>query len=207
MPETTRSHVEHKYDAFFSDDETYANTLIKNGIEGATVSVPEVSVGDQLISADCLERILHRDPHFKALIEQQAVRYRDTNNLELLRSIRGDSEAIFAIQSFFSQSVKDKQSLMPERVADNSEKNIKRPNYKGYEKRFNLTSQEYVSILATSMVIGSFNFDYSRSSPIVINPRGNVLMGQHRAAALIALGLSFDDDWVKDNFNIEYADR
>ena len=207
MPEIVPNPSEQKYDSLFLDEDSYRNTLPDSGIEGAAIRVPEVSAADQRISADCLENFLSKDTQFKTLLDEHTIQYAASNDLDVLKQLRIDGKLNSEIQNYFMQKITEKQGLMPERVAENSENNFKRPNYKGYEKRPDLTSKEYVSLLATSMVNGSFNFDYSKSSPIVINKFGNALIGQHRAAALLALGLSYEDKWVKDNFKIEYAER
>ena len=89
----------------------------------------------------------------------------------------------------------------------NKDSNFKNPNYPGYEKMNKLTSKEYVLILAEVMLNGKFNFDSSKSSPVVINRSGEVEVGQHRAAALYSLGFSLDDPWVQENFKIEQSNR
>jgi len=65
--------------------------------------------------------------------------------------------------------------------------NLKNPNHPGYGDK--MTSVEYATLLALSMLDGTFKSERARYDQIEMNKYGDVTVGQHRYAALAVLGL------------------
>jgi len=178
-----------------------------NSLEAARVPLPEVKKEDVNISESGLIEVINKDSNFKNLLGTITDNFESSNQDDLLKKLREDESSSSKIRQYIEIKLEQNMAKMPPRIFENSKNNFKNPNYPGYEKLNNLTSKEYVLILAESMLNGKFNFDYSKSSPIVINRSGEVEVGQHRAAALYSLGFSLDDPWVQENFKIEQSNR
>jgi len=194
---------EPNYDDLFSDD--YDKT--PRSVERAQVRTPEVKREDVQSSELGLIEVIKKDSNFKTLMDKITSKFDITNQADMLKKIRENQEASSEIKDYISLKLEQNLYKMPPRIFENSDKNYKNPNYPGYENANNLTSREYAIILAESMINGSFNFDYSKSSPIFINSNNEVEVGQHRVAALYSLGFNLDDPWVQENFKIERSNN
>ena len=194
---------EPNYDDLFSDD--YNKT--PRSVERARVRTPEVKREDVQSSELGLIEVIKKDSNFKTLMDKITSKFDITNQADMLKKIRENQEASSEIKDYISLKLEQNLYKMPPRIFENSDKNYKNPNYPGYENANNLTSREYAIILAESMINGSFNFDYSKSSPIFINSNNEVEVGQHRVAALYSLGFNLDDPWVQENFKIERSNN
>jgi len=84
-------------------------------------------------------------------------------------------------------------ATVPHRLPDlvSTNRQTKTPRVKGYERCGKLTSREYSSLLALSMLDGTFV--YHTGDYIEINSLGRVIVGQHRYAAELLLT---EDDLV-----------
>ena len=190
---------ETNYDDLFSDD--YDKT--PHSVERAQVRTPEVKREDVQSSELGLIEVIKRDSNFKLLMDKITSKFDTSSQADMLKKLREDQETSSEIKDYISLKLEQNLHKMPARIFENSDKNYKNPNYPGYENANKLTSREYAIILAESMINGSFNFDYSKSSPIFINSNNEVEVGQHRVAALYSLGFNLDDPWVQENFKID----
>lgn len=77
---------------------------------------------------------------------------------------------------------------LPERVQQNTYKN---PRLNTTAKAPGLKSREYSAQLMLAMLNGTFNDAEHGDGPIEIGPDGKAISGQHRAAALEAIGDSY----------------
>ncbi len=191
--------LETNYDDLFSDD--YDKT--PRSVERAQVRTPEVKREDVQSSELGLIEVIKRDSNFKLLMDKITSKFDTSSQADMLKKLREDQETSSEIKDYISLKLEQNLYKMPARIFENSDKNYKKPNYPGYENANELTSREYTIILAESMINGSFNFDYSKSSPIFINSNNEVEVGQHRVAALYSLGFNLDDPWVQENFKID----
>jgi len=191
--------LETNYDDLFSDD--YDNT--PRSVERAQVRTPEVKKEDVQSSELGLIEVVKKDANFKLLMNKITSKFDTSSQADMLKKLREDQETSSEIKDYISLKLEQNLYKMPARIFENSDKNYKKPNYPGYENANELTSREYTIILAESMINGSFNFDYSKSSPIFINSNNEVEVGQHRVAALYSLGFNLDDPWVQENFKID----
>ena len=192
------------YDDLFAEENVYNKG---RSVDDARVPLSEVKKEDVNISESGLIEVINKDSNFKNLLGTITDNFELSNQDDLLKKLREDESSSSKIRQYIEIKLEQNMAKMPPRIFENSTNNFKNPNYPGYEKVNNLTSKEYVLILAESMLNGKFNFDYSKSSPIVINRSGEVEVGQHRAAALYSLGFSLDDPWVQENFKIEQSNR
>ena len=193
------------YDDLFAADE---DDYIKGrSVEAAREVTLEVKKEDVNISESGLIEVINKDSNFKNLLSTITDNFESSNQDDLLKKLREDESSSSKIRQYIEIKLEQNMAKMPPRIFENSTSNFKNPNYPGYEKMNKLTSKEYVLILAEVMLNGKFNFDSSKSSPVVINRSGEVEVGQHRAAALYSLGFSLDDPWVQENFKIEQSNR
>ncbi|MEI7674680.1 MAG: amidase family protein, partial [bacterium] len=163
----------------------------------------EVKKEDVQSSELGLIEVVKKDANFKLLMNKITSKFDTSSQADMLKKLREDQETSSEIKDYISLKLEQNLYKMPARIFENSDKNYKKPNYPGYENANELTSREYTIILAESMINGSFNFDYSKSSPIFINSNNEVEVGQHRVAALYSLGFNLDDPWVQENFKID----
>ena len=81
--------------------------------------------------------------------------------------------------------MKSSSLRLPDRLIRNQQK---RPGYRGYDAVPDLSGREYATLLALSMLDGTFKPSRTGDA-IEVSKYGDVLQGQHRYAALKLLGL------------------
>ena len=96
---------------------------------------------------------------------------------DAMQLLREDSSLRKEVGAYLLAKLEADTAILPERVARN---NQKKANMAGYESIPSMSSHEYVALLAIAKLDGSFNYE---QDPIQEDKSGNVLLGQHRAAA------------------------
>ncbi|MCX6729142.1 MAG: hypothetical protein NTV95_00650 [Candidatus Saccharibacteria bacterium] len=96
---------------------------------------------------------------------------------DAMQLLREDSSLRKEVGAYLLAKLEANTAILPERVARN---NQKKANMAGYESIPSMSSHEYVALLAIAKLDGSFNYE---QDPIQKDKSGNVLLGQHRAAA------------------------
>ena len=99
---------------------------------------------------------------------------------DAMQLLREDSILRKEVGAYLLDKLKAHTSSLPERVARNTQKNANMP---GYEDIPSMSSHEYVALLALAKLDGSFNYEGYFQDSIQHDESGNVLLGQHRAAA------------------------
>ena len=104
----------------------------------------------------------------------------DVQAAEMLRT---NNELRVAIGEYFIDKIATMGHQMPARVYDNGMKTPQARGYGGAE----MTSREYASLLALSMLDGTFKAARAAHDPILVGESGVVELGQHRYAAHLLL--------------------
>lgn len=182
------------YDALTEDGEIFddrlANLIKQRGLINSREYVTDENrqLASDLLNNSRLERGI-KEIIRSVLPEQKAF------DLRLVDEIRTNAELRLALgehflsrQEFYVDNndysiQRSVWKYLPDRVSRNTQKN---PNHIGYEG-LGLSSQEYVAELCLSMLDGSFDYNAASSDPINIKEDGEVVYGQHRAAALLVL--------------------
>lgn len=177
------------WDAFILSPEDYK---AKYGSQPPEGSVKDAAVRDDSginreVSSSSLEYAQmtiegNIDPTVKRIIAEFSEGA--TQTTDLVNNIRTNPRLRERLALYFMDKIKLNLNDMPERVQRDAQK---KPNHKGYEKLSYTTSREYASLLALSMLDGTFKFEATKTDPIVRDGNGEVEVGQHRAAAEILL--------------------
>jgi hypothetical protein len=99
---------------------------------------------------------------------------------DAMQLLRGDNSLRKEVGAYLLDKLKSHTSSLPERVARNTQKNANMP---GYEDIPSMSSHEYVALLALAKLDGSFNYEGYLQDSVQHDESGNVVLGQHRAAA------------------------
>ena len=99
---------------------------------------------------------------------------------DAMQLLRENSTLRKEVGTYLLDKLKSSADLLPERVARNGQKNANMP---GYEDIPNMSSHEYVALLALAKLDGSFNYEGYFQDSVQHDESGNVILGQHRAAA------------------------
>jgi len=102
------------------------------------------------------------------------------------KAVLANDELRFTLGEYFLQKAHAAvvDGIMPKRVADDS--NNKTPGHGGYSSS-SMSSSEYSSLLALSMIDGTFSNVSAESDSIDRDDNGEIIRGQHRGAAQILL--------------------
>lgn len=129
------------------------------------------------------------DPEVHKIIESTIAQQDLHSPEDVIKQIRENNAIRFELAKYFKQKVDNDRDLMPDRIQRNGSK---RPNHPGYSSD-TIASDDYVALLAISMLDGTFNAEVSIKDKVQFNNGTNdtkINGGQHRLAALRLLGLS-----------------
>jgi len=120
-----------------------------------------------------------KDRRIAAIIRDHA-KSETISSDDAMKLLREDSSLRKEVGAYLLRKIDDNEHNLPERVARNAQKNA---NWGGYDDIPNMRSQEYVALLALAKLDGTFNYDDYLQDSVVTDDSGNVILGQHRAAA------------------------
>lgn len=126
-----------------------------------------------------------RDPVLKGIIGME-----DQNPEDVVDTIFSDDTMRANIARYLMQKVTQNADMMPDRVRLNRGKMGNHPGYPS-----GMSSREYASVLALSMLDGTFVSERSIKDPVEFITKGNsteINGGQHRLAALRLLDLDYE---------------
>ena len=157
--------------------------LAENNLESRDKVLPENIEKAQNVFYNAITR----DDMLKSIVDEYA------ESPDMIDELRTNEAMRCAVLEYLGEKLNNiHPSSLPSRVSRNS---YKSPNSKGYEHIKNLTSEEYVRMLALAMMDGSF--DYSKEEKIQQSMNGGeVVTGQHRHAARQLLDTSPDSQLV-----------
>jgi hypothetical protein len=178
---------EKSYDALLDPN----NFLQNNSIESAAVRTNSKQRGR---TTEESLKVAH-DEYMKPLLDgakdvaiakmiQRAAHNMPLSPDNAMQLLREDSSLRKEIGSYLLDKLKSSTALLPERVARNAQKNANMP---GYENIPNMSSHEYVALLALAKLDGTFSYEGYLQDAIQHDASGNVTLGQHRAAADLIL--------------------
>lgn len=122
------------------------------------------------------------------IITDYLAEHNQLKNVDTVQVIREDQNLRTLISEYLFTKLQVMITDMPERVRKNTNKT---PGYPGYEAFGPLTSEEYVILLALSMLDGTFNYDSEDAvNRTYSGPTYEVKHGQHRTAAELLLGIT-----------------
>lgn len=105
--------------------------------------------------------------------------------------VRNNDELRFQLMQYLMDKL-DKTTYLPDRLRRNTEKQL---NYVGYEK---MSSREAAAVLALEMLSGTYE---RTTDSIDVNKFREVVQGQHRWGAMLALGVN-DTEYARSVMNI-----
>ena len=99
---------------------------------------------------------------------------------DVVDMIRKNADVRYDLGTYLlKEKLPRRMHMMPERIARNTQKN---PHHRGYQQVGALSSQEYATLIALSMIDGSYQ-EPGAGDPIYRDSAGTPIQGQHRAAA------------------------
>ena len=191
VKDETRPKFVEDYDSWFDkDNEVFDSSInLQTQIESAANRLPpnerlRVTPESQKMAEKRLEIAGDGDPNLKLIFDKYSTK--GTNLTDLLRNdedFRTDV-GVYLLHKLNNLAINEK--TIGQQIKDNSEKS---PATTGYSHIPELTSREYATLLAISMLDGTFKDELVQSNTIEYADDGEVLLGQHRAAANELLGL------------------
>ena len=191
VKDETRPEVVEDYDSWFDKDNEVFDPSIdsQTQIESAANRLPanerlRVTPESQKMAEKRLEIAGDGDPNLKLIFDKYSPK--GTNLSDLLRNdedFRTDV-GVYLLHKLNNLAINEK--TIGQQIKDNSEKS---PATTGYSHIPELRSREYATLLAISMLDGTFKDELVQSNTIEYADDGEVLLGQHRAAANELLGL------------------
>jgi len=162
-------------------------SIENNSIESAAVRTPSKQRGR---ATEESLKIAH-DEYMKPLLDgakdvaiaemiKRAAHNMPLSPEDAMQLLREDSSLRKEIGVYLLDKLKTSTAILPERVARNAQKNANMP---GYENIPNMSSHEYVALLALAKLDGTFSYGGYLEDAIQHDVSGNVTLGQHRAAA------------------------
>lgn len=161
------------YARFLDPNADFTNLKVEDAAvrnEGRAPSDDSVERAEIMLEAPSL------DFNVKQIISRSNPNLR--NKEDIIKFVREDASVREELASYFLQKVATLPN-MPARIVANG---MKSTGFKGYEGKPQPTSQEFASLLALSMLDGTFKQE-SVADGIVKNSDGEVVLGQHRYAA------------------------
>ncbi len=162
------------------------NALFNGSIEGAAVrsSKERGNISDDSLETarnEYMSPLLQggKDPRIAAMIKRHA-KTETISPDDAMKLLREDSSLRKELGVYLLDKLAVRSYVLPERVARNGQKS---PNWPGYESIPNMRSQEYVALLAIAKLDGTFNYEGYLQDSVQTDDSGNVVLGQHRAAA------------------------
>lgn len=176
--EDVPAHESNSYDDLFSDDyneSDYSNEAAANrGIDTESRRQEMLEYADVTLSG-----AMRNDTDLPHVIEAaftQAGMQLPSEKVDLINMMRTDARVRASLQQYLREKAEYYRSDLPDRVSGNENK---RPNYPGGVPE---PSLEVAAKFAVSMIAGEW--DQSREDgEIEYDAQGNVIRGQHRAAA------------------------
>jgi len=166
------------------------NALFTGSIEGAAVrsSKERGSISDDSLETarnEYMAPLLQggKDPQIAAIIKRHA-KTETISPEEAMKLLREDGSLRKELGVYLLDKLAVHSHALPERVARNEQKSA---NWPGYESIPNMRSQEYVALLAIAKLDGTFNYEGYLQDSVQTDDSGNVILGQHMAAADFAL--------------------
>ena len=158
------------------------------GVEDAAVRVDKnvrsrVTPESEREAADSLREAKRQDEQLEGIIEAyEKGQGKQLIGADAVRAIRTDPGLRKEIGMYLTQKLEGlvRTSIVPPRVNRNDGKSTKAD---GYSELGNLTSREYATLLALSMIDGTFNATLAASTPEDYDIRTDTGDGQHRFAA------------------------
>lgn len=162
------------------------NALFNGSVEGAAVrsSKERGNISDDSLETarnEYMSPLLQggKDPGIAAMIKRHA-KSETISPDDAMKLLREDSSLRKELGVYLLDKLAVSSYVLPERVARNGQKS---PNWPGYESIPNMRSQEYVALLAIAKLDGTFNYEGYLQDSVQTDDSGNVVLGQHRAAA------------------------
>lgn len=179
-----------RYDYLFAEDEAVYQAGLAKILENdkkreeALKKVPVVTEPSRELSAGYMQSAGTRDPKIAAILQRHMDKNQVSDYLKLTDLLRTNPEFRYELGSYFMDKLQAKAEDMPHRVRRNTQKT---PSHLRTYQHFrdlgvSLHSREYASLLALSMLDGSFEGD--GNDPFTYNAQGQLATGQHRAAAI-----------------------
>lgn len=147
---------------------------------------PVVTSEDKANALVALQKARASDSSINAIIsEYEGKLGKDQQQYDIVDLIRKDGDLRYRLGRYLLyDKMSARMALMPDRISNNDQKG---PSHRGYEHIPNLRSREYASMLALSMLDGTYK-GYSNGDEIKYDSSGRPTVGQHRGAAHILLG-------------------
>jgi hypothetical protein len=103
------------------------------------------------------------------------------------------AHAVALMEIYLNQAIEDKASPVhfPSRIVANDST----PRRSGAQVGENGLSRTIVAEMAVDMLRGGFDVEQANKNPIELDFTGNVILGQHRAAALMTL---YGKNWIEE---------
>ena len=184
--------IDVNYDAWFDKDNEVFDPSIdpQTQIELAANRPPDnerlrVTPESQKIAEERLEIAGKSDSNLRLIFEKYS--HKGTSLSELLRIDEGFRTDVGIYLLSKLDKLANNEKTMGQQIKDNSEKN---PGTTGYSHIPELRSREYATLLAMSMLDGTFKDGLVKADTIEHANDGEVLLGQHRAAAKKIINLS-----------------
>lgn len=181
------------YDFLFADDDTYNSQAPKTDRFGnkerqwLPTEATRAAASERLIDA------ARKDAELVKLIQSQAGQIDLNNPLEVVDAIRLKPDFRLVVGSHLLKKMDGYANIagvMPDRIERNTNKS---PDKGGYNVA-NMTSREYATLLALSMIDGTFDDSMVSASDAIerqgTSGIGPVRQGQHRAAAMRVLEIA-----------------
>jgi len=170
------------YDKLFTNDYDATN----NSVESAATRTPnklgsrEPSAEYEEVSAGVLNNVA--DITIKKIIAHHSPAAK--SSLDLVKTVQNNAALRYDLATYFLGKIERLVDEMPDRIKANKQK---KTDFAGYGDQA-MTSREYATLLAISMLDGSFKPDAGATDDrIVTNEQGKVIRGQHRDAAYTLL--------------------
>lgn len=173
-----------------SVDDSYDNLFnnqieLNSDVQAAAVrteKVMPVTEATQAAANEKLASALQSDHTLKSLIENYVKENNIGDPTALSSAIRENKDLRIQVGEHLQDKLKRNVDIMPDRVRDNDQKSIRQDGYQRFGNK--LPSQDYVVLLALSMLDGRFDPKWISDGSINVDPvTGRVNDGQHRWSA------------------------
>jgi hypothetical protein len=182
-----------QFDFLFMDDIAFEehNRQATLAIGRSPIKAPEMkppSAEDERAAVSTMISAMNSDETIEAIIRKH--RKPDDNIPEVVKQLQTDAAFRVELGAYLRDKIdrKDLEYMLPYRVRLNTQKSPVLSQYKSVMNR--LTSRDYSSMIALSMLDGTFDVDKSQSETITYDSRTDEGVGQHRTAAKVLLEAS-----------------
>ncbi len=183
----TSSREESSYDSLLNPEIDTSNNSVEKASIRETVRT-RVTPESKKMAEERLEQAYAADSGLAEIFDNYLNAKGISDRKDLTEAMRSDKDLRIAVGGYLIDKIDRLFREMPERVQDDTEK---KPSTEGYDHIPRMTSREYATLLALSMLDGTFDDKRVGGDTIEYQEGTNkVILGQHRAAAQKLISLA-----------------